>query len=163
MPYYLVDGIYPNWATFIPAVKNPVLAKDCKFSKLQESCRKDVERAFGVMQARFAILKNPALAHSREILRQIMDCCITLHNMIVDDERNGYLNYDKFIDDMITDFNADTSETVGDELFEGVKVSTVPSTINSIPEYMTNAQAMHSLTTHDELQRDLIEHIWRMR
>ncbi|GJY07304.1 ALP1-like protein isoform X1, partial [Tanacetum coccineum] len=48
--YYLADGIYPQWATF---VKSFMVANDAKhsyFKKRQESARKDVERAFGVLQ-----------------------------------------------------------------------------------------------------------------
>ncbi|GJZ08278.1 reverse transcriptase domain-containing protein [Tanacetum coccineum] len=48
--YYLADGIYPQWATF---VKSFTVANDTKhayFKKRQESARKDAERAFGVLQ-----------------------------------------------------------------------------------------------------------------
>ena len=34
--------------------------KEAIFTKAQESARKDIERAFGVLQARFAIVRGPA-------------------------------------------------------------------------------------------------------
>uniref|UniRef100_A0A0D3BQL7 DDE Tnp4 domain-containing protein n=1 Tax=Brassica oleracea var. oleracea TaxID=109376 RepID=A0A0D3BQL7_BRAOL len=61
LPYYLTDGIYPNWATFIQSIRDPQGQKASLFATQQEHVRKDVERAFGVLQARFAIVKNPAL------------------------------------------------------------------------------------------------------
>jgi len=56
--YYLTDGIYPEWATFIQSIRLPQGPKHSLFAKTQESVRKDVERAFGVLQARFAVIKN---------------------------------------------------------------------------------------------------------
>nr|GEW56518.1 nucleotide-binding, alpha-beta plait [Tanacetum cinerariifolium] len=50
--YYLADGIYPEWASF---VKSFMVATDLKhtyFKQRQESAQKDVERAFGVLQGR---------------------------------------------------------------------------------------------------------------
>ncbi|GKB96586.1 ALP1-like protein [Tanacetum coccineum] len=47
--YYLADGIYPQWSTF---VKSFTVANDSKhayFKKRQESARKDVKCAFGVL------------------------------------------------------------------------------------------------------------------
>ncbi|XP_021721477.1 uncharacterized protein LOC110689035 [Chenopodium quinoa] len=101
MGYYLTDGIYPKWATFIPTIKHPQTGKHKLFTKKQESYRKDVERAFGVLQARFAIIRQPSLAWSTGILWKIVMTCIIMHNMIVEDERDGYLHYDatEFIND----------------------------------------------------------------
>ncbi|KAK1685859.1 hypothetical protein QYE76_046707 [Lolium multiflorum] len=48
--YYLADGIYPKWATFVKTISSPVLPKEVEFVKEQEGCRKDVERAFGVLR-----------------------------------------------------------------------------------------------------------------
>ncbi|XP_071729027.1 uncharacterized protein [Rutidosis leptorrhynchoides] len=48
--YYLTDGIYPDWATLVKSFKSPPGPKSAKFKKYQESARKDIERAFGVLQ-----------------------------------------------------------------------------------------------------------------
>lgn len=58
MGYYLADGMYPQWATIVQTISSPQGAKKQHFSKMQESVRKDVEQAFGVLQARFAIVKD---------------------------------------------------------------------------------------------------------
>ena len=49
--YYLGDGIYPQWTTTVKTIPNPVEEKRKRFSQEQESARKDVERAFGVLQS----------------------------------------------------------------------------------------------------------------
>ncbi|XP_021727216.1 protein ALP1-like [Chenopodium quinoa] len=91
MAYYLADDIYPKWATFIQGITYPQLQKDKMFADHQAAARKDVERAFGVLQARFAIIRKPSLAYDEDILRDIMKECIIMHNMIiVEDERHNY-------------------------------------------------------------------------
>jgi hypothetical protein len=60
MGYYLVDGIYPPWATFVSTISNPVGQKKSHFAHRQEAARKDVERTSGVLQAHFAVVHAPA-------------------------------------------------------------------------------------------------------
>nr|XP_043620267.1 uncharacterized protein LOC122592123 [Erigeron canadensis] len=50
--YYLADGIYPECTTLVKSFKCPMDPKTSKFKRFQESARKDVERAFGVLQGR---------------------------------------------------------------------------------------------------------------
>ncbi|XP_050258839.1 uncharacterized protein LOC126703810 [Quercus robur] len=51
MGYYLANGIYPSSSTFVKTIPSPQGRKNSLFATTQESTRKDVERAFGVLQA----------------------------------------------------------------------------------------------------------------
>ena len=59
MGYYLYD-IYPKWSTIVQTIHEPVGSNKKYFATQQEACRKDVERAFGILQSRFAIVKVQA-------------------------------------------------------------------------------------------------------
>ncbi|XP_047959808.1 uncharacterized protein LOC125205052 [Salvia hispanica] len=54
MWYYLADGIYPSWPAFFKTISCPIGERRVLFAAKQESARKDVERAFGVLQSRWA-------------------------------------------------------------------------------------------------------------
>ncbi|XP_041015050.1 uncharacterized protein LOC121257865 [Juglans microcarpa x Juglans regia] len=58
--YYLANEIYPQWATFVKTISAPQGNKKKYFAAAQESVKKDVKRVFGVLQARFAIIRGPA-------------------------------------------------------------------------------------------------------
>ena len=88
--YYLTDGIYPSWATFVKSITLPQTPKHQLFARHQEAARKDVERAFGVLQARFAIISGPTRMWDKETIGDIMRACVIMHNMIVEDERAEY-------------------------------------------------------------------------
>ncbi|XP_050258770.1 uncharacterized protein LOC126703730 [Quercus robur] len=96
MRYYLTDGIYPSWSTFVKTIRAPQGKKNSLFATTQESTRKDVECAFGVLQTRFAIVRGPARLWRKEALDYIMKACIILHNMIIENERdaNGAEDFD---------------------------------------------------------------------
>jgi hypothetical protein len=86
MGYYLADGIYPSWATFVKTIPEPRGNKKKYFAKAQEACRKDVEHVFGVLQSRFAIVHESAHLWDEDSLGNIMMPCIIMHNTIVEDE-----------------------------------------------------------------------------
>ncbi|KAD2805023.1 hypothetical protein E3N88_38400 [Mikania micrantha] len=50
--YYLVDGIYPQWATFVKSFTSRQTENEKRmyFQNHQEGARKDIERAFGVLK-----------------------------------------------------------------------------------------------------------------
>ena len=84
--YYLTDGIYPKYSTFVKAYPYPTDPKEKRFKKLQESARKDVERAFGRLKGKWMILSRPLRAMSVEKIRQLVYTCIILCNMILKDD-----------------------------------------------------------------------------
>ncbi|KAF0712136.1 hypothetical protein AaE_012113, partial [Aphanomyces astaci] len=87
MAYLLVDGIYPNWPIFMKTISHPEGDKRKWYAKRQEAVRKDVERSFGVLQKRFAVLRNPCRLWNVEDIIVMWRACIILHNMIIEDER----------------------------------------------------------------------------
>ena len=143
--YYLSDGIYPKWATFVKTIPLPQGPKRKLFAERQESVRKDVERAFGVLQARFAIVRGPARLMDQNEIGTIMRACVILHNMIVEDERD---NYELAFDYDVVD-------------------GTVPEPLvnhNHHPCYETYFQRsceVRNSATHAALQADLVEEIWK--
>ncbi|XP_020263140.1 uncharacterized protein LOC109839119 [Asparagus officinalis] len=143
MGYYLADGIYPSWATFVKTISLPQGNKRKHFATLQESARKDVERAFGVLQSRFAIVRGPARSWDEKILKNIMQACIIMHNMIVEDERN---------DDYI-DFTYDAVE-------EAPTISVSHERTIDLCEFIQNHHRIRDRQTHSQLQLDLVEHLW---
>jgi hypothetical protein len=95
MGYYLADGIYHPWSRFVKTIPRHLADNPMKshFATVQEAQRKDVERAFGVLQKRFAIVRGPVEYWKLQTLWQIMTCCFILHNMIIEDERDMPENF----------------------------------------------------------------------
>ncbi|XP_057811622.1 uncharacterized protein LOC131025854 [Salvia miltiorrhiza] len=79
MGYYFTDGIYPQWAAFIKSIPAPQLRKHQMFAQHQKAARKDVERAFGVLQARFAFINRPCIIWDRDIMGKITINCLHHH------------------------------------------------------------------------------------
>ncbi|KAK2652895.1 hypothetical protein Ddye_012751 [Dipteronia dyeriana] len=88
MGYYLADGIYPKWSTLVQTIHDPRGPKK-KIVMKQEACRKDIERTFGVLQSRFAIVAGPMRFWHKHVLHDIMSTCIITHNTIIADERDA--------------------------------------------------------------------------
>jgi Plant transposon protein len=58
------------------------------FARRQEAVRKDIECSFGIVVARFHVLKRPLRNWYLKSVRELIYCCVILHNMIVV-ERTG--------------------------------------------------------------------------
>jgi hypothetical protein len=48
--YYLADGIYPTYATFVKTIPTLALYMDAYFVTCQKAARKDADRAFELLQ-----------------------------------------------------------------------------------------------------------------
>ena len=149
MRYYLVDDIYPKQATFVKTIPAPQGQKYKLFAAAQEACRKDVKRAFRVLQARFAIVHGPARFFHLDTLQKIMKACIILHNMIVEDERDDNeevdLDYEKI------DREDNPHLQVLREQSDG---------------FLSNIERhgrIRDREIHFQLQSDLIEHLWQLQ
>ncbi|GJW54610.1 ALP1-like protein isoform X1 [Tanacetum coccineum] len=137
--YYLADGIYPAWSTFVKTFSVARDEKTLKFKRVQEAVRKDIERAFGVLQGRWGIIRQPARAMQINILKRIMYCCIILHNMILEDE--------------------------GFEVnFRDVFVNPAPNIIKDWVErcdlHVRKTKELRDRKTHIDFRQDLMEHLW---
>ena len=58
---------------------------------MQERACKDVERAFGILQQRWIIVKNPWRQWDLDTITDIMVTCVIFHNMIIDNEKDNNL------------------------------------------------------------------------
>lgn len=141
MGYYLADGIYPSWATFVKTIPEPHGNKRKYFAKAQEAVRKDVERAFGVLQARFAIVRGPARHWDEKTLGYIMKACVIMHNMIIEDE--GEVDWEERFP----------------EGGENVRVS--HDEIPDLDDFIQMHKKIRDDETHYQLREDLVEHLWQ--
>nr|XP_043616058.1 uncharacterized protein LOC122587974 [Erigeron canadensis] len=141
--YYLADGIYPEWATLVKSFKCPMDPKTTKFKRYQEAARKDVERAFGVLQGRWAILKQDACPHSVNKIKRMMYACVILHNMIVQDNGNA-------ISDLEEDYLSDLTNMPRRTWDE--RVATQMRVVGEIRDRRT----------HHRLRNALVDHVWHL-
>jgi hypothetical protein len=142
MGYYLADGIYPSWATLIQSIAAPMGNKRQYFAKAQEAVRKMVERAFGVLQSRFAIIRGPARPWDIETLTLIMRACVIMHNMIVEDEGFVVDPHEHF------DYGGENVEPAHGQ----------PT--RTLDEYIDAHKRIRDKGTHVQLKEDLIKHLW---
>ena len=56
--FILVDGIYPSYSRFVKAIKQPITQLKVWFAAWQESARKDVERAFGILKSQWKFVEH---------------------------------------------------------------------------------------------------------
>lgn len=82
--FLLVDGIYPRLSRFVKTYDQATDHRSQQFCGWQESARKDVERAFGVIQRKFQVLRRPLEQWYLDDIGGIVTTCIIFHNMMVE-------------------------------------------------------------------------------
>ena len=94
--FALVDGIYPPYSRFVKGIQMPLTDEEKRYTAWQEAARKDIERAFGVLQSRFQVMARPFLGHCLKKVSTVVSACLIMHNMCVSDrimEGNVYARY----------------------------------------------------------------------
>nr|XP_043639066.1 uncharacterized protein LOC122610137 [Erigeron canadensis] len=138
--YYLGDDIYPEYATFVKTFSDPIDKKIRHFKKKQESARKGIERAFGVLKNQWKVLKHPSLYWDKKSIQDVCYACIILHNIILEDENKV----------VCQDYNAQ-------------EPSQNPDYWRHLTPMEVRIQNMHAVKnreTHNMLTADLVDHIW---
>jgi hypothetical protein len=123
-------------------ISSPQSNKHKYFTMKQAEYRRDAERAFGVLQVKYAVVKRPSRLWNLMDLKFIVDCVVVLHNMGIYYER-------------------DMNELVVEDYEE----ATLPSLSHNrnVPEVViliTRHQMIRSRPAHDRLKAYLIEHVW---
>ena len=91
MPYYLTDKAYHKYPVFLSCYPNPTTRKQRIVNRLQEAMRKDVERLYGVLTARFYMLLRPSRFTSVLQMIKAVKAMAILHNMVVLERRGDFL------------------------------------------------------------------------
>lgn len=143
--YYLADGIYPNWPVLIKTLRHATDPAGKLFSTLQEAARKDIERAFGVLQARWGMVSQPCRLWCLEEVAQMMICAIILHNMIVEERSED----DPYLKDLQTENTPQIKPSHRDPL--------IHHTLQSLHH---NHMKLRSEVIHHRLMNDLKVHNW---
>ena len=150
--YFLVDGIYPEWSIFVTTFTKAIDQRKRRFAATQERVRKDIECAFGVLLQRFHILARPLRGWYLDDIVALLNCCIILHNMIVDD-RFGTLDMEGPI---VAPHN-------GFALFGRRAITAQQAQADGIDLFAARVAAfdvaMQSCFEHCRLKNDLVEHI----
>jgi hypothetical protein len=144
--YWLADGIYSTYACFVKTFPKPTTRMQKLFATAQEAKRTDIERAFGMLQARFHILTSGCRLWNRDAMKTVIKTCVILHNLIIDYERINNIN-STYID--------------GIDYIPMHPFTIIPQTENQDAKDRTNMIAeMKDTTMHNRLQHDLMVEMW---
>ncbi|XP_047964926.1 uncharacterized protein LOC125209371 [Salvia hispanica] len=150
MGYYLADVIYPRWTVFVKTIRCPLEEKKIFFAGRQEAVCKDLERAFGVLQARWAAVKGPTHLWNPDCIVDVLYVCIIMHSVIVEQEGPE-----------LTDW---TNEDDAAEPSHDVATASVRMGVPHDEAGRLQAHAdMRQQDAHIQLQKDLIEELWTRR
>ena len=159
--YFLADGIYPDYPYLMKTIPEPVNRKQKLFAQTQEGVRKDVERAFGRLHAKWHILKVAGRSHKLKYLKNIWLACIILHNMTLRDQQSAVLERTEervsvaaaAVDIAVEDESGvlGECETLRDEAFFAS---------HSYEGILGKRKHMENIGICHLMQQALVEHVW---
>lgn len=129
------------------------------FNNAQEAARKCVERAFGILVAKFHILKNPIRNWQMDDIKNILYCCIILHNMVVAERRTAI--HDNNIE---MEQNEEQNDIVNMTMFGFEEQNFDPNVTSALGHRMYHMrQNIENVDDHRRLTIDLMEDIYNIR
>ena len=144
--YWLADGIYPTYACFVKSFPNPKTRMQKMFVTAQEAKRKDIERAFGILQSRFHILTSGCRLWNKSAMKTVIKTCVVLHNLITDFELAH---------------NDDPRYIEGAEYIPKHPFTIIPRSDEQNHEDRNNMiDEMKNSDNHDRLQHDIMIEMW---
>lgn len=146
-PYYFVDGIYPPWHILIAAHSSPSNPRERCFAEVQESVRKEIECAFGMLRKRFGILNRPCRLWKPNEMEDVMLCCLILHNMRI-------FHKGKAIVSTSISRPVEMVRSFGDNHEEP------PTESEDIRQYAARLSRITNEANNAELRNALVEHYW---
>ncbi|KAH0972472.1 hypothetical protein GBA52_024628 [Prunus armeniaca] len=126
------------------------------FAQMQEAQIKDVERAFGILQALWAIVRGPTRMWCKDNLNSIMMMCIILHNMIVEDE---YEYVEEESNDEDTCPQRSRRARARQYELEASITYEYHQDRQTLSDYMIHNNRVRSPHVHQSLRHDLIDHL----
>jgi len=87
-----VDGIYPRFAFSVSPFPDPPTEVEVTSDRLQEAPRKDVERLYAVLTARFHIALHPSNYSTVEEMITVNKAVAILHNVVTEKRRDEYVS-----------------------------------------------------------------------
>ena len=134
----------------MPAIANARTRSEESFTRRQEWYRKDIERAFGVSQLRFKIVKHAARSWSSQKMGDVMIACCVLHNMILDDRSL-----------LIQDETAAMMDAVDRGHFQ-VRPSLGMNQARVVDTYLRNTRLMCDSARHEQRKLDRLNHLFHL-
>ena len=98
-----------------------------------------------MLQQRFAIVRYPALTWSDSHMHDVMNACVIMHNMIIENE----------LDNPVVD----------DQPFEGQEplAQLDGQVLAQFAQFLATHIEILDSVVHETLQADLIEHLWMLK
>ncbi|XP_070682476.1 uncharacterized protein [Malus domestica] len=128
---------------------------------MSRGCKNDVEHCFGILQARWAIVRVAVRMFDVEALRSIMMTCIILHNMIMKDE------YDY---DAVDEYELDTMKNLRTRIYYAHDCTEDPVQRKPLERdehynqlIVERYTSMQEPYWHLSRQTDLIKHQWGLQ
>ncbi|GJT02486.1 ALP1-like protein isoform X1 [Tanacetum coccineum] len=116
--------------------------KTMKFKRVQESARKDIERAFGVLQGRWGIIQQPARSYHMNTIKRIMYRCMISHNMILEDQKFDISEYW--------------------HMYASPESNIQRTWVERCERQRRRNKELRDRRVHKDLQHDIVEHLWHL-